>query len=111
MSHWTLLSNHGHVLLAVALDPDLRQRDIAELTAITPGAVQRILTDLEEGGFLRRERVGRRNRYHVVGGPPRHPLEHGSVLRELAAVVGSDGASPDPVGPDPPSPGPVSPGG
>ncbi len=27
---WTFLSNHGHVLLAVADDPDARIRDIAE---------------------------------------------------------------------------------
>ena len=57
---WTFLTNHAHVLLAVSRDPELRQRDISALVGITEGAVQRILDDLEEGGYLRRERVGRR---------------------------------------------------
>jgi DNA-binding MarR family transcriptional regulator len=35
MCDWTFLTNHAHVLLAIARDPDLRLRDIAELVGIT----------------------------------------------------------------------------
>ena len=86
---WTFFTNHAHVLIALAMDPELRQRDISAVVGITSGAVQRILDDLEEGGYLRRERVGRRNRYQVLADSPlRHPLEsHRSVGDVLAVLV------------------------
>ena len=81
---WTFLTNHAHVLVAISRDPELRQRDISALVGITEGAVQRILDDLEEGGYLRRERVGRRNRYEVNASHPlRHPLEQPHTVDEV----------------------------
>ncbi|MEM9564008.1 MAG: helix-turn-helix domain-containing protein [Actinomycetota bacterium] len=75
-SSWNFLTNHSHVLLALNRDPDLRQRDIAQLVGITEGAVQRILHDLEQDGYISRAKVGRRNHYTVNGDLPlRHPLE------------------------------------
>lgn len=92
---WTLLTNHAHVLVAISRDPELRQREIARLVGITEGAVQRILYELEADGYVRRDRVGRRNRYHVdTARPLRHRLEHphtvGDVLRSVAALTESD---------------------
>ncbi|MFK8023433.1 MAG: helix-turn-helix transcriptional regulator [Ilumatobacter sp.] len=81
---WTFLTNHAHVLIAVKRDPELRQRDIAHAVGITPGAVVRILHDLEEQGYVRTERVGRRNRYSV--NPDRrlrHPLESDHAIGDL----------------------------
>ncbi len=87
-SRWTFLTNHGHVLVAISRDPSLRQRDISDLVGITPGAVQKILDDLESGGYIRREKVGRRNRYEIVGGEPlRHPLEDHHTVDELLAML------------------------
>ena len=87
-SGWTFLTNHGHVLLAVHRNPDLRQRDISDLVGITEGAVQRILTELEHGGYLQREKVGRRNRYQVVADTPlRHPLEQNHTIAELLVLL------------------------
>ncbi|MDY7099860.1 MAG: MarR family transcriptional regulator [Actinomycetota bacterium] len=81
---WTFLTNHAHVLIALCRDPDLRQRDISHLVGITPGAVQRILDDLEHEGYLRRERVGRRNHYEVITDLPlRHPLEDGHSVEDI----------------------------
>ena len=81
---WTFLTNHGHVLIAVAADPEARVRDIAERVGITERAVQGILDDLERGGYLERERVGRRNRYRLrKGGRFRHPAEAGHAVDEL----------------------------
>lgn len=85
---WTFLTNHGHVLVAISRDPELRQRDISELVGITPGAVQKILDDLESDGYIRREKVGRRNRYEVVAGEPlRHPLEDHHTVDELLQLL------------------------
>ena len=91
---WTFLTNHAHVLIAISRDPELRQRDISRLVGITEGAVQRILHELEEAGFLRRERVGRRNRYHIDADRPlRHPLEQDQTVAEILRSVN------EPVGP------------
>ncbi len=85
---WTFLTNHGHVLLAVHRNPDLRQRDISRLVGITEGAVQRILTELEHGGYIQREKIGRRNHYQVVADTPlRHPLEQNHTITELLELL------------------------
>ncbi len=87
-SGWTFLTNHAHVLIAISRDPELRQRDISRLVGITEGAVQRILHDLEDAGYLRRERVGRRNRYHIEAERSlRHPLEHDNNIADILRTV------------------------
>jgi DNA-binding transcriptional regulator LsrR (DeoR family) len=86
---WTFLTNHAHVLLALHRDPDLRQRDIAALVGITEGAVQRILNELESGGYLSIERIGRRNHYDVnTAAGLRHPLDAGHTVGELLDRLG-----------------------
>jgi DNA-binding Lrp family transcriptional regulator len=86
---WTFLTNHGHVLVAISRDPGLRQREIADLVGITEGAVQRILQELEADGYVRRDRVGRRNRYHVrTDLPLRHPLERPHTVDDILTSVG-----------------------
>lgn len=81
---WTFLTNHAHVLIAISRDADLRQRDIAHVVGITPGAVVKILHDLEDAGIVTVERVGRRNRYQVDGSVRlRHPLESTHTVEEL----------------------------
>jgi len=89
-SEWTFLTNHAHVLLCIAREPDLRMRDVAELVGITERAVQRIVTELEQAGYIERLRNGRRNRYEVRGNLPlRHPIErHERVSSLLALVLG-----------------------
>ena len=81
---WTFLTNHAHVLLAVARDPTVRLRDVAESIGITERAAQAIVADLEAEGYLRRERVGRRNEYTVNGsGRFRHPAEADRRIGDL----------------------------
>lgn len=54
----------------------MRMRDVAERVGITERAVQLIVHDLSEGGFVSAERVGRRNRYTLSRTSHfRHPLE------------------------------------
>jgi len=87
--HWTFLSNHGHVLVCLALDPNARLRDVAASVGITERAVQKIVGDLEAAGVVVRTRAGRRNTYRLnVSAPLRHPLEaHRSVGTLLSLVV------------------------
>jgi DNA-binding transcriptional ArsR family regulator len=64
-SGWSLLSNHGKVLVCVARDPDVRVSEIAERVGIKERAVQRILSELRAHGLVESTREGRRNRYRV----------------------------------------------
>jgi predicted DNA-binding transcriptional regulator len=85
---WTFLTNHAHVLLAVARDPNLRLRDIANLVGITERTAGGIIADLERGGYVGREKVGRRNRYVLKPDRPlRHPLEAHHEVGELLTAI------------------------
>ena len=87
---WTFLTNHAHVLVAIARDPNARLRDIAERVGITERSVQGIVRDLLEHGYIARERVGRRNRYQLDGTlPMRHPLEHEHSVNVLLEPLGA----------------------
>ncbi len=81
---WTFLSNHSHVLVCVAQDPEVRVAEIARRVGIGERAVHRILGDLEDAGYLTRRRDGRRNSYTVhLDRPLRHPLEAAHRLAEV----------------------------
>lgn len=62
---WGFLTNHAQVLVCIAQDSGLRLRDIAERVQITERAAHRIVTELDAGGYITRERNGRRNRYTI----------------------------------------------
>jgi DNA-binding transcriptional ArsR family regulator len=87
---WTFLSNHAHVLISIALDPEARMRDVADRVGVTERAVQRIVGELEEAGYLVRRKEGRRNHYEVTASRPlRHPIEkHCSTEQLLDLVIG-----------------------
>lgn len=93
---WTFLTNHAHVLLVVRHDPKARLQDIARAVGVTPRAVQLILGDLEDAGYVERRKVGRRNEYVVLGGPMRHPLEQGRAVEDLFAALGAPTLTPPP---------------
>ena len=76
MADWAFLTNHAHVLLCVAREPDTRLRHIAECVGITERATHRIISDLVEAGYLTRHRLGRRSYYEVH---PELPLRHALV--------------------------------
>jgi hypothetical protein len=77
-STWTLLTGHGHVLVAITRDPQARLRDISARVGLTERAVQLIVADLVEAGYLVKHRFGRRNRYTINPDSPfRHPDQDG----------------------------------
>ena len=89
---WGFLTNHAHVLLCVARDPQSRARDIAEQVGITERATQRILADLIADGYVTRTKVGRRNHYWVnTRGPLRHPVFRDLSIGPLIEVLNRDG--------------------
>lgn len=91
---WTFLTNHAHVLVVLHSQPDLVLREVASQVGITERAVQRIVHELEEEGYLSRERVGRRNHYQIASGQPlRHPVESHCTIDQLLHLVASHGNS------------------
>ena len=85
--HWTLLTNHGRLLLLIAQEPDARIRDLAAAAGVTERTAQTIVTDLEHAGYISKERSGRRNIYTVNRKQPfRHQAESGHKVGELIDV-------------------------
>lgn len=88
-SNWTFLSNHGHVLLCIARDSNVRVREIAQAVGITERAVQRILGELEAAQVIKRTRQGRRTQYEINQSLPlRHPIEAQHSVGELMRLIG-----------------------
>ncbi|GLW74624.1 transcriptional regulator [Kitasatospora phosalacinea] len=99
---WTFLTQHARVLLMVSRDPQVRVRDVARACEVTERAVQGILTDLEDTGYLTRTRNGRRNHYRVARHTFfRHPAESRheiagllALFADLDSATGTDGPLP-----------------
>ncbi len=88
MSHWTFFTNHAHVLYALARDPHARMREVALEVGITERAVQRIVADLEESGYLIKHRDGRQNHYELDANLGlRHPLESHCKISTLLEML------------------------
>lgn len=90
-THWTFLTNHAHVLRAIARNPDVRVRDLAARVGITERAALRILADLEATGYVDRERIGRRTHYRLgLDQPMRHPMEWPLPVAALLQALDAD---------------------
>lgn len=85
---WTFLTNHAHVLLCLADDPSARLRDVASQVGITERAVQRIVSDLHEEGYISIRKEGRRNAYSIN---PRNMMhrsgENGVCIKDLLRLL------------------------
>lgn len=79
------------MLLAVADDCNVRMRDLADQVGLTERAVYDAISDLIEGGFLERERVGRRNCYRLALAPNDGEGAEVDAVGELASLLRSRG--------------------
>jgi predicted transcriptional regulator len=87
---WTFFTNHAHVMILLAKSPDIVLREVAMKVGITERAVQKIVSDLEETGFIQKEKQGRSNRYQLnLDKPLRHPIESHKTVKELIALINS----------------------
>lgn len=81
---WTFLSNHAHVLICIAQQPDIRLTDVADKVGIRERTVHRIVHELSDEGYLRVIKVGRNNHYEInLDLPLRHPLESMHAIRAI----------------------------
>jgi predicted DNA-binding transcriptional regulator len=88
-NRWTFFTNHAHVLILLSQEPSLVLREVALKIGITERAVQRIIADLEQDGFIEREKVGRKNQYQILlKRPLRHPVEAHRSIGDVIAMIG-----------------------
>jgi DNA-binding IclR family transcriptional regulator len=88
---WTFLTNHARVLAVIADNHNARIRDIAAHCRLTERAVQKIISDLEQDGYLTHTREGRGNTYRIEPGKVlRHPAEAGLTVASLLALLVED---------------------
>ena len=94
MGDWTFFSNYGHVLVCLSRNNEARLRDVAFEVGITERAVQKIVRDMQEAGFITVSKHGRCNRYRLNKRKSlRHGLESHCNVGKLLALV----TRPDPV--------------
>lgn len=88
MGDWTFFSNYGHVLVCLAKNRQARLRDVAVEVGITERAVQKIVRDLQDEGFLTVSKQGRCNRYQINNRKTlRHPLVSHCTVGKLLALL------------------------
>lgn len=97
---WCFLTNHAQVLVCIGKNPEILLKDVASQMGVTERAVQRMMADLVNDGFIIRNRVGRRNRYEILTQKPLpHDLEShvdlGTALRLFGVEVSGDGSNRD----------------
>ena len=88
MAEWSFLTNHARVLVCIAHDPGVRLRDIASTLGITERSAYGIVTDLTEGGYVVKEKDGRRNRYQIQAHLPlREAITQERTIGEVLDVL------------------------
>ncbi|GAC1593061.1 MAG: helix-turn-helix domain-containing protein [Acidimicrobiales bacterium] len=65
VAKWTFLTNHARAMLFIAEHPDARLRDVASALNVTERTAFGIVADLNDAGYVLKERDGRRNRYQI----------------------------------------------
>jgi DNA-binding MarR family transcriptional regulator len=84
---WDFVTAHGLALVEVRRNPDVTVRELALQLGLTERHVHRVLSDLADAGYLRRYRIGRRNRYELdQSRPMRHPSLANHRVSDLLAV-------------------------
>ncbi len=85
---WTFFSNYGHIYFLIAIHQDITLREIANRVGITERSVLGIVQELEEAGYVKKQKVGRANKYSILPKKTlRHPLESKVKLEDLVSLI------------------------
>jgi len=89
MKEWNFITNHGLVLLYISKNPQCTMRDMAATLGVTERSIQRVLKDLEAGGYVTWQSTGRGNIYEVNNTRElKHELTKDSVVKDLLSLLG-----------------------
>ena len=89
---WKFLTNHAQVLACIAHDPGVLLREINEQSELPNAPLIGSSREFADGGYITRERNGRRNQYTIQAGLPL-PDRLGRVRRIsdlLTILIGTD---------------------
>lgn len=90
MRPWSFITNHALVLSFVSQDPSITANEMALEIGITERAIRRIISELEDGGYLAKEKQGRRVKYEVQ---PQAPMKQKALkdmcVADLLKVLGN----------------------
>ena len=83
-SMWKFITNHGLVLSYVSHNPSHTAREISNHLGITERTTHKIISDLEEAGYIQRSKSGRKTLYRVDPGLPlRHHTKQDILVEDL----------------------------
>jgi DNA-binding IclR family transcriptional regulator len=86
---WCFLTNHAQVLVCIGRNPEILLKDVAAQMGVTERAVQRIMADLVNDGYIFRTRVGRQNRYALSANRRLpHELESNVEIHQALRLFG-----------------------
>jgi len=88
MLKWTFITNHALVLSFVSRHPMITAHELALEVGISERAIRRIIAELQDAGYITKEKEGRRVRYHVEHHAPlRHKTQRDKAVGELLKVI------------------------
>ena len=89
-SRWTFITNHGLVLSYISHNSTSTAREIAQSIGVTERTTHKIISDLEQAGYITRRKSGRRNVYSVDPNLPlRHHTKKDIIVSELLEALTS----------------------
>ena len=89
-SRWTFITNHGLVLSYTSHNSTSTAREIAQSIGVTERTTHKIISDLEQAGYIDRRKSGRRNVYSVDPNLPlRHHTKKDIIVSELLEALTS----------------------
>jgi len=90
-SNWTFITNHGLVLSYIFHHPSHTAREVAIHVGVTERTTHKIISDLENEGYIGRIKMGRRNEYIVDQDVPlRHHTKQDILVSNLLAALTSE---------------------
>lgn len=89
MSTWKFFTHHTLVLALINHNNRVTAREIASNLQITERTVLRVISELENDGFIRRHKEGRINHYEInlnqlISHPPLRTIPVSELLRVLS---------------------------
>jgi DNA-binding transcriptional ArsR family regulator len=87
MSQWTFVTNHTIVLSLISRHSVITGHELALKIGISERAVRRIIAELEDAGYIKKKKEGRRVRYQVKDQTPlRHKTQRDKAVGALLKI-------------------------
>jgi predicted ArsR family transcriptional regulator len=88
MANWGFITNHGLVLAAITKHPSSTAREIGDDVGITERAALRIINDLDNEGYITKNKIGRQNHYRINASVPIKDDVSDAAIGELLLALG-----------------------